>query len=340
MIFGFHWPFRSICYSEFVNQIFLFTGEGTFVLREERRKWQDAFRQKHGAENLLHLDAAKLTYRALLDEVSVMPFLAEKRLVIVEGIPRFEKEEMEALPQHMHPSSLLVFSEPKPDKRLGSVKVLQKIATVKEFTAPAGAGLRQWIRQYAQSLGSSMDDRAAEALLHVSGDDQQMLSLEIQKLATAASGKPITVELVSSLAVRSGEQEIWHLSSLIAKGDAAGALTYVRSLAELGEDPYSLWNVLLWMIRMFVMVHASAMDGERNPAKVASAAEVPFPTARTLLPLAQSADPRRVAELVRWTTAADIHLKTGGYRVTSEAPQELFALIDECVWRCAGVGRK
>lgn len=320
-------------------QLFLFTGEGSFQLREERMAWQNAFIAKHGADNLLRLDGAKLTYRQLLDEVSVMPFLAEKRLVTVDGIPRFEKEEAEALPSHIHEACILVFSDPKPDKRLGGVKALLKLATVKEFHPMAGAALRNWVKQYALHQGSAIDDAAAAALLETVGDDQEMLAREIEKLCTGA-GKTVTRAHVEALAVPSGEQEVWQLSNLIAQGNAPGAIRYAQRLIVQGEDPHSVWNILLWMVRMLVMVHAAVQDGERNPAKIAGKAEVPFPSARTLLPLAEKASTRNIASLVSWAAQTDVLLKTGGYRASGDAPQELLALIDECVLRCTALAKK
>ncbi len=326
---------RGLYFSR-MSQIFLFTGEGSFLLREERNAWQQAFVAKHGADNLLRLDGHAISYRQLLDEVSVMPFLADKRLVMVEGIPRFEKEEVEALPAHVHQACVLVFLDPKPDKRLGGVKSLLALATVKEFRPVTGAALRQWAKEYAGRQGASIDDAAVTALLETVGDDQDMLAREIEKLCTHA-GAAITKAHVESLAVPSGEQEVWQLSNLIARGDAPGAIRYARRLLGQGEDPHSVWNILLWMVRMLVMVHAAVQDGERNPAKIAGKAEVPFPSARTLLPLAEKASTKNVSSLVSWASHTDQLLKTGGYRATGEAPQELLALIDECVLRCTAL---
>ncbi len=328
-------PKRHFCYTCGVSQLFLFTGEGTFLMREERRAWQEAFIAKHGPENLLRFDGRELSYRQLLDEISIMPFLAEKRLVIVDGIPRMEKEEMEALPRCIHPACVLLICDPKPDKRLGGVKALLKIATVKEFHPVVGQALRLWIRKRAGLGGSHIDDAAITLLLETVGDDQEMLVREIEKLCVSAGGSVVTSEQVTELSVPSGEQEIWQLSTLIAQGNSAGALRYAKRIIEQGEDPYSLWNVLLWVVRMLVMTHAAILEGERNPARIAGKAEIPFPTARTLLPLAERSSTKNISSLLSWSVEADRLLKTGGYRATGEAPQELLALIDECILRCA-----
>ena len=73
------------------------TGENLYALRGEKRRWIDEFSKKHGPENIVRVDGKGLTVRILLDEVGVMPFLAEKRLVIVDGVPKSTKEEIQAL---------------------------------------------------------------------------------------------------------------------------------------------------------------------------------------------------------------------------------------------------
>src|SRR5439155_14243659 len=64
--------------------------------------------------------------------------------------------------------------------------------------------------------------------------------------------------------VPSGEQEIWTLTGVLARGDLSGALHYAHTLLRSGEDPFSLWNVLLWMVRSLTSVSLCVWDGERR----------------------------------------------------------------------------
>ena len=66
--------------------LLLFTGENTFALAEELRRWKSAFLAKHGEANLLTLEGRTLDWGALRSEVQTAPFLGEKRLILIEGI--------------------------------------------------------------------------------------------------------------------------------------------------------------------------------------------------------------------------------------------------------------
>lgn len=328
--------YAIVCYSPAVGTLFLFTGENTFALRQEKRRWIEEFVAKHGPENFLPIDGSHVTLRQLLDDVSTGPFIATKRLVVIDKVPKLSKEEMQVLLPAVHPDCILLFCDPAPDKRLGGLKYLLTVATVKEFAPVLGKPLLDWMQQESRRHGSAMENAAAATLLSIVGENQDMLAQEIGKLAIAGAGD-ITSERVSLLAVPSGEQEIWQLTTLLSRGDLPSALRYARLLQQSGEDPYSLWNVLLWLVRCLTAVTLCVAEGERNPTKIASSGGVPFPTARMLVPMAEKIRLSDMHTFLRWAVAADRDLKTGGYKATGEAAQELVALIDELIVRCCGL---
>lgn len=155
------------------GQIFLFTGENLYDLRAERSRWMREFIAKHGEENLLVCDAKLLSYPSLLSEISIAPFIADRRMVIVDGIPKLEKEQCIALEQSIHPNVILLFTEPKPDKRLTATKQLLEIATVKTFTPLSGVRLTQWVMHLAQDADSSISQDTAHYLISRTGEDQE-----------------------------------------------------------------------------------------------------------------------------------------------------------------------
>jgi DNA polymerase-3 subunit delta len=320
-----------------MDNIFYFTGENVHAVREEQSLWESRFMSKHGAENLLRLSSVDMTYRVLLDEISSAPFIAEKRLVVVTGTPSFSKEEVELLPRSIHPDCILVFVDARPDKRLASVKALQKISTLKEFPLLKGAALRQWALQMANDQQSTLDNGAWEALVGLVGEDQDMLTQEISKLCLFASGRSITRQDVEKICIPSGEQEIWTLTSLFAERRRLETLRYARQLQDRGEDPYSVWSILLWMLRSILLVTAAAKDGERNIGTIVSKTHVSFQTVRQLLPLTRNTSVEKLSSIVCWAADAERDLKTGGYRATKEKPQELAALIDRLIFLCTEV---
>ena len=314
-----------------MSQIFLLTGENLYQISEEKMRWIDSFTDKFGEENILRLNAKGLKASELLDAIATAPFIAEKRLVTIDGIPKMDKEHIQQIEKVIHPAVLLMITEPKPDKRLSATKEILAHADVKTFNIIRGAKLTAWLQQAAQEFGSSIDAQQAQYLVDHVGEDQMLLASEIQKIASYAFGRGITKDDIDLLVMLSAEQAGWKLMDLMAAGNTHGALTFARELMHRGESPYGLWSRMTWVIAQLTLVTACVQDGDANPASIAKTAGVPFPTARTLVPLAKKIDSQKLARIVEKFTDADIALKTGGYRSTVDATDEVTALIDSCI---------
>jgi DNA polymerase III subunit delta len=312
----------------------LLTGENAHELLQEKLRWIHEFERKFGIENCARIDGSKTSIRDILDEVSVQPFLAEKRLIVVDGVPKASKEEIQNLATSVHPQNLLLFVDAKPDKRSGGVKELLASADVRTYQPKTGALLKQWINAYAAQLGIRLNDDALSLLVEFTGEDQAALAMEMEKLAAFKPGSSVTTADVESLGVPSEEGVVWKISDLLAAGSKQQALAYAHRLLDRGGDAYGLWAILTSMLKNLVAVHAAEDSGIRSAADIAEATGVhPF-AVRSLLKHAQRTTSAQLAPFVSWAAEADIALKTGGIRATDEAPQEILALVDEFIIRC------
>ncbi len=267
----------------------------------------------------------------MFDAVAVAPFIAEKRLVVLSGIPKVEKEQIQQIQQIIHPAVLLLIIEPKPDKRLSATKELLNIADIKTCTLLKGVGLQKWLQEFVQSLGSQIDQSQAKNLIAHVGEDQMLLASEAGKIATYATDRAITSEDIETLVMLSTEQAGWKLMDLIAAGKEKEALQFAQELLKRGENPYALWSRMVWMVTQLVAVAACVEEGNANPANIAKSAGVPFPTARTLVPLARKTNTVSLRKVLEQFADADIGLKTGKFRSTVDATDEITALIDTCI---------
>ncbi len=243
-----------------MSQIFLFSGDNLYEISQEKKRWIDGFIAKHGEENLTRLEGKKLQARVLMDEIAASPFIAEKRLIVLSGIPKMEKGEMLQMADILHPQNLLLIVDPKPDKRLSSTKELLTIAEVKPFAPLRNDRLLGWLSKQAQLHGSSISMRSAEHLVDIVGEDQMLLSAEIRKLATFAGAKEISCEDIDVLVMLSEEQAGWKLMDLLSMGKREEALTFAKEILQKGESPYALWSKLLWLVSQLTLVSAALED--------------------------------------------------------------------------------
>lgn len=315
------------------GQFHFFTGENDYALERELQRWKQGFFAKHGAENFLELHGKDVSSADLLDAVSVMPFIAEKRLVLLRGLPRIEREDLRSVADAIHPQTVFVIADAKPDKRLGVTKEVLELAELKEFASLSPRDLASWAASVVSGEGASMGTEAWNRLVSVCGTDQWVLDSELKKLA-AFSGGEISAADVDELAVPSGDQVIWRLTDLVGGRKADEALRFLRARIERGEDPYGLWVILLNMVKNTALVWSALESGVRDERSIASAFGLHFLAVRGLLPLARSLDRQKVQDLVDFASGADLALKTGGYHYTSEHQEEVIALSERAILFC------
>lgn len=333
-----------------MGQIHLFTGENAFALRGAVTRWVREFKERHGEANLTRVMAEKVRFADFLNEISTAPFIAERRLVIVKGIPSFftddteesgvrtkgskkDESEMTLLLKEVHPHVVLLFIAPKPDRRLTFTKELIKAAQVQDFPLLKGEALLQWMRSLLRDLHAAADAPALAFLLETVGEDQMALSQELAKLALYARGRPVTREAVSLLAMPSAERTVWRLTDLLGEGRTQEAVSYVCELLRHGESAQGIWPILLWILTSLTQVVAALEKGTTSLQSIVEQTGVKFNAARSLLPLARKVGSQHAVTLLRplldRVARADIGFKTGTLGAGADPEEEVAAAVLE-----------
>lgn len=315
------------------SEFHFFTGENGYALQVDLQRWKEAFAKKHGSENFLQIEGSQTSLSPLLDAVSVMPFIAEKRLIVIQGLPKIDRDECKALAESIHPQTVVVVVEGTPDKRFGITKEILALATVHEYNPLAPRELLRWAQDLLAARQSSIAPDAFLSLVSFVGSDQWVLESELKKLSDYAQGEILPAH-IEALAVPAGEQVIWRLTDLIGGRKADEALLFLRSRMERGEDPYGLWVILLNMVKNLMLVWAGLDAGLRDERSIASAFGMHFLSVRGLMPLARSLTRESIDALVTFVSASDLGLKTGVYHYTSERQSEVVALTERTILMC------
>lgn len=317
-----------------MENIHVFIGENSYDLLREKSRWIVEFGKKHGQENIGRINGAECSIRELLDEVSVFPFLAEKRLIVVEDIPKSTKEDIQLLVTCVHPSALIMFVDAKPDKRSGGVKELLKVSTIHTFEPLANVPLQNWMRAYGKEVGVALDPSAVQVLIEYVGSNQAMLAQEIAKLASFMPSKTIKKGDVELLCIPTDEGVIWKISDMLASGNTNGALSFAHRLIDRGGDAYGLWAILCNMLKNVVSVYAAVEAGMRSQEEIAAMTGIHPNAVRSLFPYCKRIQKEDLAAFLAWAASAERGLKTGEFRPTKEAPQEIDALVDAFILQC------
>lgn len=120
----------------------------------------------------------------------------------------------------------------------------------------------------AKKRGCSFSAGAAKYLIETTGDDINLLSLELSKLVSFSKEKPITKETVDEVCVKTVEASVYNLSKFVIACDTSSALSCLDELFFMRIEPisilYSVSSAFCDIYRVF-----SAVSSGEKASKVA-----------------------------------------------------------------------
>lgn len=233
----------------------------------------NALRKKLLPEGLEELNENLLenpSVDTLIAAAETLPFLAERRLVVVREHPalsgRAEAEErLLEYVAHVPESCVLVFlHQGKADARKKLYKAIQKHGQVVNFAPLSDAELNQWIIRTFAALNKQCTGQTAALLAFTVGSDTALLHTEIEKIA-AMTGQQENIrdEDVLAVATRSIECTVFEMVDAVVAGQEGKAFGLLRDMLKNGSDRISILAMLLRQYRL--MQHVKIMQFEKKP---------------------------------------------------------------------------
>lgn len=248
-------------------------------------------------------DGRSVSLAELRSICNTMPFLAPKRLVIVEGwltrllsksegdepeaeaAPASSKEALAALVEFLPglpDTTLLVFVEKRTiPERNGVLKAAanNEWGQVKLFDLPKGEGLVRWIMARAKVEGGAITREAAQALASVEADPRA-LGNEIVKLLTYVGfARPVDVADVQALTPAGGEANVFDMVDAIGQRRGALAVRELHKLLEKG-DFFQIWGMIVRQFRL-ILLAKEMLDARASEAEISKALGLhPYPTGK------------------------------------------------------------
>lgn len=224
--------------------------------------------------NTTVLPGKGLTLSQIMNAASAMPFLADRRLVIVEGLLASTEEQQTARPRGrsraakgdadpwegladalraLPSTTTLVFLDGEVRKTNPLLQVLEPVAEVTAFQPPTGEALHRWIREQIAEAGASITPGAASALVELVGGNLWALHGEVEKLALYADGRAIEEQDVDALVASSREASIFRFVDAVLAGRAGQAMQLLHGLLQGGAELGYILTMISRQLR-FVLV--------------------------------------------------------------------------------------
>jgi DNA polymerase-3 subunit delta len=231
----------------------------------------------------------KATWSAVLDELQTLPFLAPRRLVVVEGADPFVSRErarlekfVAALGERPDPSGVLVLEV---NSWAANTRLARLVPDAGSITckAPAAHHLPDWcVKWCAAGHGKTLAAAAARLLVDLVGAEMGLLDQELGKLAVYVGPAPrIEADDVDVLVGRSRAEDTWRIFDLIGSGKAGEALAFLGRLLDQGSEPLGLLSgPFSWQLRRIAQAGRLCLQGVPLSEALDRAGVPNFPAAR------------------------------------------------------------
>jgi DNA polymerase-3 subunit delta len=245
--------------------VYVLYGEDTFGRDEAVQTLKERMRALPAGEHNLTELGPETTVAALRLAADVVPFLAERRMVLVRGLlgrlagrgagrrpsARSRKpaaadtgpDEAQLLRDYLsdvpQTTSLVFVEDGRLDPEPLKAVIPRGRAAIREY--PRVVDVPRWIRGRAALIPVELDEAAVRELAQLGGADLRRLDSELRKLADYAAGRAITRADVRELVVGK-EMAVWTMLDGLSERRADKALGAFRLLLRQGEPTGALFG--------------------------------------------------------------------------------------------------
>ncbi len=235
---------------------------GTDEFAISRRISEIASKTDKDGMNTSRLEARLTNDEELNNAVNSMPFLADKRLVILSN-PSLKFSNAESKKKFTEfigkvpPTTLLVVREtvePKEAEKHWLVKWAAKAESAKTeaFMLPKPRDMTGWIVNEMKRQGGKISSEAAGKLSELVGADTRQAAQEIAKvLAYVNWARQVEVQDVAAVCVSTAEVDIFAFVDSLAAGDGKQSQSMLRKMLD-DQDAFAIFPMIVRQFRLLI----------------------------------------------------------------------------------------
>ncbi len=277
---------------------------------------------------LLDVNGPGASLPDVLDELRTLPFLADKRVVVVRNADDFISDNRELLEKYFDapcPTGILVLivSDWRSNTKLA--RKLPEVGRLITVTQPKAPELAQRLVEYAREAhDKKLGSQTARILIDLTGDDLPRLYSEIDKLTLYVEGeKTITPAHIESLIGYNRIFGAFEVIDAISAGSAAQAVDRLRRMfAEDSNAEYTVVGAFAFHLRRMFNAKVQLEKGD-HPDKIAGCLRIWSNKERFFAQLREMSL-RQIGDYLRRLGQTDYEIKTG--RTKTPVAMEQFVL--------------
>ncbi len=232
------------------------------------------------AFNFDALDIGGLTANQLIAACQTLPMMAQRRVVMVRELHRLPAAELRALESYLKdpsPSTTLIVTTQKLDKRLNFYKLAQKVGCLYSLDAPKDP--RNWLTQYCREHAITITSSAITRLIAAMGNDISQLGQACHQLALyAGKGNSVEPRHVDEVIAHTKEESVFALTEALGNGKIDKAIDVAMSVSRQGQSAIGVVALLGRFVRQLLL--CKTLDGKSSGDKAKAIGVPPFVVAK------------------------------------------------------------
>jgi DNA polymerase-3 subunit delta len=299
--------------------IFFYYGEDSFRAQEKIKAISYKFKEKidPSGHNIQQLDGETMKADDFFQAISVVGFLASKKLVVIKDIFNNKKlkDWQDQLIKFLNKQNdtpeenyLIFWQTDKVDSRSKLYKALKKFKFVEEFNKLKPLALASWIKKRVAVSKKTISPGAVSLLLTYVGNELWQIEQEVSKLVHHSSGE-IKEEDVKSLVQAKIDENIFNLVEAIGRKDKALALKLIEEKLNSGVNHQYILSMIVRQFRL--LIKAKSLEKQiKYPGALAQALKIPPLVAEKTLTESKLYTPEQLKTVYKKLLLLDEKFKT------------------------------
>lgn len=259
-----------------LDSVYLLTGTEAFLINDLIKLIIEKALPKEEREfGLATYDLNETPVQEAIEEAETMPFLGEKRVLILKN-PSFltgikDKSKVEhdldsllRYAENPSPFTIFIIEAPyeKLDERKKLVKALKKAGAFVKAEALQDNHLGDWLQRRANEHNVTLEKDGEERLIQLIGSHLMLLQQEIDKMALYVGEQgTVNEEVVDLLVARTLENDIFALIDRIVRKDLNTAFRILYDLLKINEEPIKILSLVGRQFRIIYQVSELSKRG-------------------------------------------------------------------------------
>lgn len=318
-----------------MQNTYLFHGDDSYTSIQKSMFWQKEFEKKFGDLNSQIFEGEELTAAKFSEAVDTLPFLSEKKLIIIrsafQDTPTDElKKISEKIPEIQDHCVVVFVERKKADLRTSLYKALKKHGQIMDFPIMDKPELATWISNEMQKKGARISQRNTGYLAETVGPNLWQMSHEIEKLTLKAEGSEITEEDIDKLVSPNIETTIFKLTDHLAQKNRRQSIGTLKNLIDSGENLVQTFFMIARHFRILIEIKDCVEKNMNSGSIIKTIKEHPFVVNKGI-GQCRNFDTGTLEKIYQKLLQIDIAMKTGKIKMSTDDQSELRLAIEKFI---------